>query len=587
LRDPVEKPAGSRPWPCLGIAAVCLLLPSAPPRAVPAPVIAWPEAQYNPNPLPDDLILPLPCGGAMAFRSVTTPERADLAPKVAGRDFGAVAGPFRDRSGNPRFLLGKYEVNRLQVAAVGAYANGSDCPSPQLPDGRLASSTIGWQEAMTFGDDWTGWLLAQGPAIPDCTDGHAPCLPRADTGPTVVRLPTEGEWEFAARGGLAVPREVFAQSRYPMPDGIARYAWSKDNAGGQVHPIGTRAPGPLELHDLYGNVSEMLLERTIGATHQGQGPVFIVRGGGRYDPPEKLNADLRYEVPVHNEGGRTRTSDTGFRVVVSLADSGFKTLPIDAPGVPPAAPTGHSRDLSRSQDVPAETPLSEAGVQGLLDRFGIVAIVLGVMAAVGVGVGITTSALGLLGWFWRRRAEAVRRAQAAAQRALEADALVARERAAAERDQKGKARQQAEAQRQAAAQRQAEAVRQVRAKAQRQAEIDAQAAHERTAAERQADLEQDTRGLPQAAQQQMEARRQALADAQRQVAVDFMAIGASANTVRHAGQEQEVKAQRQMEAMLEALAEAQRQVAVDYMAARDRAEVKRRAGQDRQVEWER
>ncbi len=60
-----------------------------------------------------------------------------------------------------------------------------------------------------------------------------------------------------------------------------------------------------------------------------------------------------------------------------------------------------------------------------------------------------TSALWLLGWFGKRRAEAARRAQAAAQRALEGDALVARERAAAERDQKGKARQLAEAQRQA------------------------------------------------------------------------------------------------------------------------------------------
>ncbi len=120
--------SSSRPWPRLGIAAVCLLLP-APLWAAPASVVTWPTAQYNPNPLPDDLILPLPCGGAVAFRSVTTPERADLAPKAAGRDFSAVAGPFRDGQGKPRLLVGKYEVNRLQVAAVGAFSNGSACRS--------------------------------------------------------------------------------------------------------------------------------------------------------------------------------------------------------------------------------------------------------------------------------------------------------------------------------------------------------------------------------------------------------------------------------------------------------------------------
>ena len=33
----------------------------------------WPERFYNPAPLEDDLVLPLPCGGAMAFRPVATP----------------------------------------------------------------------------------------------------------------------------------------------------------------------------------------------------------------------------------------------------------------------------------------------------------------------------------------------------------------------------------------------------------------------------------------------------------------------------------------------------------------------------------
>ncbi len=417
----------------------------------------------------------------MAFRSVATPARVGLAPTVADHDFSAVAGPFRDGRGHPRFLLGKYEVNGLQVAAVEAYAKSSDCPSPQLPDGRLAASTIGWQEAMTFGDDWTGWLLAQGQAIPDCTGGAGSCLPRADSGPVVVRLPTEDEWVFAARGGLAVTPGVFAQARYPMPDGIDHYAWSKDNAGGQVHPIGTRAAGPFGLHDLYGNVSEMLVERTFTPTRRGQAPAFVIRGGARYDPSEKLSADLRYEVPIHSETGRTRTSDTGFRVVVSLAPAnpGSRAIPIGAPGNAPAPPTDHTNVSTQTQDLPADTALREATAPSLIDRFGIAVITVGVALAIGVGVGIATGVGWLFAWFGKRHA-AVRRREAAlrqevAERQTEAEAT---------RQAEAQAKRQAEAEekRQAAA----EENRHVEAEARRQAEAEAEAKAE---AKRQVDAE--------------------------------------------------------------------------------------------------
>lgn len=65
------------------------------------------------------------------------------------------------------------------------------------------------------------------------------------------RLPTEAEWEYAARGGT---REVY----YNVPSKIAWYA---KNSGGRPHPVGMKEPNQFGLYDMLGNVSEWVLDR--------------------------------------------------------------------------------------------------------------------------------------------------------------------------------------------------------------------------------------------------------------------------------------------------------------------------------------
>jgi formylglycine-generating enzyme required for sulfatase activity len=65
------------------------------------------------------------------------------------------------------------------------------------------------------------------------------------------RLPTEAEWEYAARAGSAQPY-------YGI---LSQIAWYAGDSGDAPHPVGTKQPNAFGLYDMLGNVSEWVLNR--------------------------------------------------------------------------------------------------------------------------------------------------------------------------------------------------------------------------------------------------------------------------------------------------------------------------------------
>lgn len=279
---------------------------------------AWEEKYYNPAPLEDDVILPMPCEGAMVFRRVALAQNTLLDDKavILGQDSDEwgyieqsrpayISGSFTEKNHSRYYLIGKYELTELQYQAMMA----DSCPKPSMKL-RLPAVAYSWMDAVQFADKYNLWLRQHA----------ADQLPSEDGVKAFMRLPTEEEWEFAARGGSAVDSSAFRDTRYPMPEGINEYEWfsGAQSSNGKLQVIGLLKPNPLGLHDILGNANEMMLEpfriHKLNRLH-GQAGGIVVRGGNYQTSQQAIRTSARLEQPYYQHDSHNQVKTTGMRFV--------------------------------------------------------------------------------------------------------------------------------------------------------------------------------------------------------------------------------------------------------------------------------
>jgi TPR repeat protein len=175
------------------------------------------------------------------------------------------------------FLIGKYEVTQAEYEAV----MGKN-PS-RFKGARNPVENVSWDDAAAF----CAKLTERGRAAGRLPAGYE------------YRLPTEAEWEYAARGGASSKGYTYAGSNT-----VDEVAWYSSNSGFSTHQVGQKQPNELGLYDMSGNVWEWCLDDYDGSDYAKSpdtdpvnlqtGSVRVDRGGGWFFDAGDLRPACRH-----------------------------------------------------------------------------------------------------------------------------------------------------------------------------------------------------------------------------------------------------------------------------------------------------
>ena len=195
------------------------------------------------------------------------------------------------------FWIGKYEVTQGEYLAL----MGRN-PSNFTGDTNRPVEQVSWLDATNYCAKLTQRERAAG---------------RIATN-SVYRLPTEAEWEYAARGWTSTR---FSYGDDPGYTDLPNYAWYADNSSATTHPVGQLLPNPWGLYDMAGNVFEWCQDRWAplpgGTALDPQGPATganrLFRGGSLFGPA----AGMRSASRALNQPPATTSPNLGLRVVLA------------------------------------------------------------------------------------------------------------------------------------------------------------------------------------------------------------------------------------------------------------------------------
>ena len=196
-----------------------------------------------------------------------------------------------------RFLMGKYEVTFDEYAAFVLGTDDVELPHDEnWGRGLRPVINVSWDKAQLY----IKWLNKK-------VKGKK------------YRLPTEAEWEYAARAGT---NTTFSFGN--DPNKLDEYAWYDDNSEDKTHPVGQKKPNVWGLYDMNGNVYEWVEDDWNGnydrAPDDGEAWVYKPRGANRVIRGGSWVNDARYCRSAYRnyEWPGSRRYYVGFRLSRSV-----------------------------------------------------------------------------------------------------------------------------------------------------------------------------------------------------------------------------------------------------------------------------
>ena len=208
------------------------------------------------------------------------------------------------------FLIDKFEVTQ-EMFAKAQLPNPSHWQDPKRPVERVR-----WRDAKEYCNERStmeGLKVCYNERTPDWDCDYAA---------NGYRLPTEAEWEYAARAGTELPYD------FGSADKLRQFAWFVDNGDEKTHAVGQKMANRWGLYDIYGNVSEWCedvydpgyyknspVADPPGPPNPGKDVMRVMRGGNWKSSADMARVSARQGQRTGNTDACFYTDYCGFRCV--------------------------------------------------------------------------------------------------------------------------------------------------------------------------------------------------------------------------------------------------------------------------------